>query len=51
MSVGERREPPDVVTKQEMELQRKEGLQEMNRKREMPEGYPLMHTAATGGVL
>ena len=54
MSVGERREPLDVVTEQEMNLQRKEGLQvlqEMNRKEERPEEYPLMHTAATGGVL
>jgi len=52
MSVGERREPLDVVTK--MDLQRKEGLQvlqEMNRKEERPEEYPLMHTAAAGGVM
>jgi len=57
MSVGERREPLDVVTELEMnlqELQRKEGLQvfqEMNRKEERPGEYPLMHTAATRGVL
>ena len=54
MSVGERREPLDVVIRQEVDLQRKEELQvvqEMNRKEERPEEYPLMHTAATGGVL
>ena len=54
MSVGERREPLDVVIRQEIDLQRKEELQvvqEMNRKEERPEEYPLMHTAATRGVL
>ena len=54
MSVRERRELLDVVTRQEIDLQRKEGLQvlqEMNRKREMPGEHPLMHTAATIGVL
>ena len=54
MSVGERREPLDVVTKQEMYLQTKEGLQviqETKRKEERPEEYPLVHTAAKEGVL
>ena len=51
---GYRREPLDVWTKQEMDLQTKEGLQvlqEMNRKEEMSEEYLLMHTAATRGAL
>ena len=50
----ERGKTLDLEANQEMDLQRKEGLQvlqEMNRKEERPEEYPLMHTAATRGVL
>ena len=48
---GERR---DRGTKQEMDLQAREGLQvlqEMSRKEERPKAYPVMYTAATRGVL
>ena len=55
MSAGERREPLDVGTKQEMYLQTKERLQviiqETKRKEERPEECPLIHTVAKGGVL
>ena len=55
-SAGEKREPLDLGAHQEIDSQTKEGLQvhvvqEMNRKEERPEKYPLMHTAATRGVL
>ena len=51
---GERGELLDIGAKQEMDLQTEEGLQElqgMKRKEELPEEYPLMHTASTRGVL
>ena len=50
----ERGEPLDAGTNQEMDSQTKgelQVLQEMNKKEERPEEYPLMHTAATRGVL
>ena len=45
---GERRGPLDRETKQEMDLQ---GLQVLKMKEELPEEYPLVHNAATRGVL
>ena len=48
---GERREPLDRGTKQQLDLQTKEGLQVLKMKEELPEEYPLVHTAATRGVL
>ena len=48
---GERREPLDRGIKQELDLQTKEGLQVLKMKEELPEEYPLVHTAATRGVL
>ena len=46
--------PLDTGAKQETDLQAKEEMQvpqKMNRKDRRPEEYPLMHTAATSGVL
>ena len=51
---GERGELLDRGKMQEMDLQTKEGLQvlqEMNREKKRPKGSPVMHTAATRGVL
>ena len=49
----ERGELLDVGVKQEIDLQTEEGLQElqdMKRKEERPDEYPLMHAAVTRGV-
>ena len=48
---GERREAHGVGTRQEMDFQTKEGLQVLqgvNREKERPKEYRLMHTAAKG---
>ena len=53
-SVTEGREPLVIGTKQEMDSQTKEklqALQEAKWKEEIPDDCPLMHTAATRGVL
>ena len=52
-SAADGREPlgSDVGTEQEKESPTKEGLQALERKEESPDDCPLMHTAATRGVL
>ena len=53
-SVAEGREPLDVGTEQGMDSQTKEGLQALQdtkRKEKTLDDCPLMHTAATRGVL
>ena len=52
--VAERTELLELGTEQEMASQTKEGLkaqEETKRKEERPDNCPLMHTAATRGVL